>query len=298
MSEQVVLAESALSVFTDGSAQARPRRGGIGIRFVHTDDVGNETPYDLPLPGYVAETVNRMELTAIIVALKTIERGRLPENLLEGIRRIDVYTDSMYVAENLDHAIYTWPRQSWMTRDGAPVLNVDLWKDLVRAYRRLQDQPGLRVEIKWRKGHSSSNPHNKAADKLAKQSAGAPLGATRVPPVVRRKKSARMTERGSVVLLGQKLTIRIIEADYLSEQRLSRYRYEVMSRRSEFRGRVDIAFSDDHLLRPGHTYFVTMGAEQGNPRIIKRHHETGAGVKTAKTPLARPAQDTALDTRF
>jgi ribonuclease HI len=278
VSEQVVLAELALSVFTDGSAQTRPRRGGIGIRFVHTDDVGNETPYDLPSPGYAAETVSRMELQAIIVALKTIERGRLPEGLLEGIRRIDVYTDSMYVAENLDNAIYTWSRNGWMKKEGGPVLNADLWRELMRMHRRIQEQLRLRVEIKWRKGHSSSNPHNKIADKLAKQSAAVPTESTRVPPAVRRKKSTRTTERGSVLMLGQRLTIHIIETDYLPEQRLSRYRYEVMSRRSEFRGRVDVAFSDNHMLRAGHTYFVTMGAQQGNPRIVKCHREIGTSV--------------------
>jgi ribonuclease HI len=275
--QQVVLADRTLSVFTDGSGQSRPRRGGIGIRFVHTDGVGNETPFDLVVPGYAGETVNRMELQAIIVALRTIEKGRLPTNLLAEIRRIDVYTDSMYVAENLRNALYTWPRSQWTTREGAPVLNADLWKQLVRAYRRVQDLLRLRVEIMWRKGHSSSNPHNKVADKLAKQSAAKPQqNATRVAPVVRRKKSTRMTERGSVLMLGQKLTIHIIEAEYLREQRINRYRYEVMSRKSQFRGRVDVAFSDDPMLRPGHTYFVSMGADQGNPRIIKCYREIGA----------------------
>ncbi len=278
MSHQVVLAERALSVFTDGSGQSRPRRGGIGIRFVHTDAVGNETPHDFEAPGYASETVNRMELQAVIVALKTIEKGRLPANLLADIRRIDVYTDSMYVAENLTNALYTWPQNRWATREGAPVLNVDLWKELVREYKSVQDRLRLRVEIMWRKGHSASNPHNKAADKLAKNSAANPLGTTRVVPVVRRKKSTRMTDRGSVLMLGQKLTVRIIEAEYLSEQRVNRYRYEVISPRSEFRGRVDVAFSDDPMMRPGHTYFVTMGAEQGNPRIIKCHRERAANT--------------------
>ena len=57
-----------------------------------------------------------------------------------------------------------------------------------------------------------------------------------------------------------------------------------MSPKSQFRGRVDVAFSDDPMMRPGHTYFVTMGAEQGNPRIVKCHRETGA--KTSGEPNA------------
>jgi ribonuclease HI len=273
MADQVVLAERALSVFTDGSGLSHPRRGGIGIRFVRTDALGNETTFDVEEPGYASETVPRMELQAVIVALTIIDKVRLPSHMFDGIRRVDIYTDAMYVAENLTNALYRWPPNGWKTRDGAPVLNADLWKELARAYAKLRRQP-MRVEIIWRKGHSSSNPHNKMADKLAKRSAQRPFGSTRVQPVVRRKTSARMTERGSVLMLGQRLTIRIIEAEYLATQRVSRYRYEVVSRNSEFRGRVDIAFSEDPMMRPGHTYFVTMGADQGSPQIIKCHRET------------------------
>src|SRR5438477_5830568 len=152
MSGPVVLAERRLIALTDGSGQSRPRRGGIGIRFVHTDAVGHEAAYDLEAPGYAGETVPRMELQAVIVAFKTIEKGRLPSNLFDGVRRVDVYTDSMYVAENLTNALYTWPRNRWMTRDGAPVLNVDLWKELVRGFKNVQDRLRLRVEVMWRKG--------------------------------------------------------------------------------------------------------------------------------------------------
>jgi hypothetical protein len=151
-----------------------------------------------------------------------------------------------------------------------------LWKELVRDYVKLKQR--FRVEIKWRRGHSSANPHNKVADKLARRSANRPVGATRVAPAVRRKKTTQITERGSVLMLGQKMTIRVIEAEYLPTQRVHRYRYEVISRRSEFRGRIDFACSDDPLMRPGRTYFVTMGADQGNPRIVKCHREIGVAA--------------------
>ena len=118
-----------------------------------------------------------------------------------------------------------------------------------------------------------SNPHNKAADMLAKESAKRPVRPQLVPGTVRRKKSAHRTEQGSVGMLGQRLQIRIIGADYLKPQRINRYRYEVMSRRSAFHGKVDFAYSEEAGMRPGHVYLVTMNRDPHYPMIAKRHLE-------------------------
>src|SRR3954454_4920143 len=69
-------AEGALTAFTDGASLPAPRRGGIGIHFVHSDSVGQETGFDLAEPGYAGATNNQMELQAVITALKAILSGR------------------------------------------------------------------------------------------------------------------------------------------------------------------------------------------------------------------------------
>src|SRR6266545_3626611 len=79
----IVPAEGALTVFTDGACLPSPRRGGIGIRFVHSDQLGNETVWDLEEPGYVGATNNQMELQTVITAMKAIEDRRVPAGLLE-----------------------------------------------------------------------------------------------------------------------------------------------------------------------------------------------------------------------
>lgn len=267
----IVLAEGALTVFTDGASLPSPRRGGIGIRFVRTDDVGNEETWDFLDPGYEGATNNQMELQAVITALRLIEDRRIPANLLDGTGKVHIYTDSLYVADNLNTAIFEWPRSGWMTRAGSPVLNAALWKELVRRYVRLKDT--FRVEIKWAKGHSTNNPHNKAADRSAKQSARRAVRPSPAPVSVRRKKTRERLEIRSVQMLGQRLTVRIVSAEYLRVQKVHRYRYEVMSRNSPFHGKVDIAYSEDVLLRPGHTYYVTMNNDDAYPKILKRHRE-------------------------
>jgi ribonuclease HI len=106
----IVPAEGALTVFTDGACLPTPRRGGIGIRFVHSDHLGNETIWDFEEPGYAGATSNQMELQAVITAMKAIEDRRVPAELLEDVAKIDIYTDSLYVADNLNTAIFEWPR--------------------------------------------------------------------------------------------------------------------------------------------------------------------------------------------
>jgi hypothetical protein len=74
-------------------------------------------------------------------------------------------------------------------------------------------------------------------------------------------------------MLGQRLTIRIITAEYLPTQRVHKLRYEVMSSRSPSYGHVDIAYSTDARIRAGHTYSVTMNDDQHYPQIVKCHRE-------------------------
>ncbi len=278
----IVPAEGALTVFTDGACLPSPRRGGIGIRFVHSDQLGNETVWDLEEPGYVGATNNQMELQAVITAMKAIEDRRVPAGLLENATKIDIYTDSLYVADNLNKAIFEWPRRGWLTGGGPPVLNAHLWKELVRRYTKLKK--AARVEIKWGKGHSANNPHNKAADKLAKQSAMRPVRPSPATVAVRRRKTGKRLESGSVQMLGQRLTIRIITAEYLPVQKVHRYRYEVISRKSPFHGNVDVAYSNHGMMRAGHTYYVTMNDDSSYPKIVKCHREVVEARPASTTP--------------
>jgi ribonuclease HI len=266
----IVPDEETLTVFTDGSSLPRPRRGGIGIRFIYSDRDGNEILWDMNEVGVVGAT-NQMELLAVITAMRAIQNPRFRTDLLTVARKIDIYTDSRYVIDNIYNACYVWPRQHWMTRDGPPVQNADLWRDLVRELVKLRRLKPVNIE--WGKGHSADNPHNKAVDKLAKRSAAQAARPPLTPTSVRRKKTEKSTDVGSVRMLGQRLTVHIISAQYLRMQRIHKYRYEVMSRRSPFFGNVDFAYSHDPLMRPGHTYRVTMNRDQSYPMIIKRHAE-------------------------
>ena len=255
--------DEALTIYTDGSSYQGPRRGGIGILFVTVDADGHERVCDYPLPGYAGATNNQMELQACIEALKALVARRVPLDPTE-YKKVVVRTDSMYVTDNIYSARYVWPSTRWMTRDGNPVLNARQWKELVRVARSAH----RRVEFEWVKGHKR-DPHNRAADKLAKQSAKTQTGQSISIVGVRRKKSTRSLEHGCVQMRGQRATIRIITDEFLAQQRMNKYMYEVMSKASEFRGCVDIAFSDSKIcLRRGHTYYVRFNDDTRAPRVL------------------------------
>ena len=250
--------EDALNIYTDGSSYSNPRTGGIGIRFVTIDDAGDEEVEDLPVPGYRNATNNSMELYACVVALqKTSGHPKISQ-----MNRICIFTDSRYVVDNYRKAIFQWPGQKWLTISGTPVLNARLWKQLVREIRKAP----RKVEFAWVKGHSR-NPHNKAVDRLAKQSAKNAVNDPMSIVAVRRKQTKKSVDIGSVEMRGQRLAIRIISSEYLRVQKLNKYKYEVLSKGSKYFENVDLIYST-HDMRAGHHYEISVNRDTSNPRVL------------------------------
>jgi len=227
---------------------------------------GHEVVEELFKQGYKSGTNNQMEIQACIDALDLIRRGRT-ETDLSGFQKLLIWTDSMYVVDGFRSAQTSWPQHGWMTRDGTPVLNVSLWKGLLRAARSLP----YRIEIRWIKGHSK-NVHNRRADKLARLSADMATGAPLSVVGVRRRTTGVPMVRGCVPMLGQMLTIRIITCERLRVHRCWKYTYEVTSETSPYFPLSDLVFSE-HMMSEGHTYVVRFNDETKNPRILKVFRE-------------------------
>ncbi len=265
-----------LEAYTDGSCLSHPRRGGIGIRFVTSDkDTGEEITSDLSPPGYPNATNQEMEILACTTALREACERKWPDS----IRRLIICTDSTYVQENYKRAIYEWPKHQWLRSTGAPVENAVDWKELAKWYKKAAYRFEV-VRIEWVKGHSD-NPHNKAANRLAKNSARNPWNKPRKIVHVRRKHTDETVERGSVRMEGQRLTIRVFQSGYLKLQNLWRCTYEVVSPESPNVGLVDLIFTNSaNRLDAGHTYDVRVNSDDRNPRIV----EVFAEVVTPREP--------------
>ncbi len=141
-----------VEIYTDGACKGNPGVGGWGaiLRFGGTEK---------ELFGGVANTTNnRMEMTAVIEALRSLSRS------CDAV----VFTDSSYVQKGISEWIHGWKRNGWKTSDKKPVKNADLWQTLD------QLAAGHKIEWRWVKGHAG-HPENERADQLANRGVDAVL---------------------------------------------------------------------------------------------------------------------------
>lgn len=132
-------------VFTDGGSIPNPGPGGWGMVWVEDGEIRDQAH------GHDADTTNnRMELTALIAAFKS-----LPEDA-----EIVVYTDSKLCLDTITKWAPGWERKGWK-RKGEPLKNLDLVKELLALYRR---HPGCKLE--WIAAHNGYR-WNEYADSLA-----------------------------------------------------------------------------------------------------------------------------------
>jgi len=137
-------ARSSVHVYTDGACKGNPGPGGWGALLVA--DGREQEIYG----GERDTTNNRMELTAVIRALES----------LDAPSEVDLHTDSQYVKQGIETWIHNWKRNGWKTSDKKAVKNAELWRELEAQAAR------HRVRWHWVKGHAD-NAGNLRADELA-----------------------------------------------------------------------------------------------------------------------------------
>ena len=144
---------SKVTIFTDGSCSyARGQSTGFGGWACILMWMGQK----LELSGGAKETTNnRMELMALIEALKALIQGC----------EISLYTDSAYVITTLVNLSTVWKTGKFKTRTGDTPANVDLIKELLKLKKIHTIHPH------WVKGHAKSdkggNVYNHRCDELA-----------------------------------------------------------------------------------------------------------------------------------
>ena len=142
-----------LEIYTDGSSLGNPGPGGFGVVVIEKEKIIKEIG-----GGEKDTTNNRMELSGAIHALKYL--------LKTDFNKCEIFADSSYVLGGVTTWIHGWEKNGWRTANKKPVLNQDLWKELVLLDRQLAGK------ITWSKvkGHSG-HIHNDKADEIATTSA-------------------------------------------------------------------------------------------------------------------------------
>jgi ribonuclease HI len=132
-------------IYTDGGCDPNPGPGGWAALIMSGDQKKE-------ISGANKKTTNnRMELTAAIEALRSVSEPA----------RIKIYTDSQYLQRGIEEWMPGWLRKNWRGSSG-PVLNQDLWKELLEAIKPHQ------VSWQWVKGHAG-NVYNTRVDWLVHQ---------------------------------------------------------------------------------------------------------------------------------
>lgn len=265
--------EETVVIYTDGSQLAKPRRGGFGVVLLWTNDEGVEEEYLFSPPGYSGVTIPQMELKAVIEAVKLLLRKPpvVPPRLY---RKIWIYADALYVVDGHPQAKWTWSARGWRNKDGAPVENAPMWKELLNLEKRL----GKPVEIHKVEGHGT-NPHNKTADHLARSSAKAAVGPPLIPAKVRRKKSSKRLRQGAVPVIGQRLTIHVHKGEFMRLQNVNQFEFSVQTPGRYFE-EIGLATAPMDLnIREGHTYVVRLNDDPKHPQIAEVLMEVIDGEK-------------------
>jgi ribonuclease HI len=145
---------SCITINTHGSCQTQRAAGAFGAIMARYIDGKLHSELERK-GGATGTTSNRMELSAVISALKCIKRDEpFP---------IFILSASKYLVENWKTQVPGWIANGWLKTDGAPVLNVDLWQEIVR----LCD--GLEVVFEWRQAEAGGPNAVTARNVAAKQ---------------------------------------------------------------------------------------------------------------------------------
>ena len=138
-----------IHIYTDGSSLGNPGPGGYAI-ILKYKDLNKEIS-----GGFKKTTNNRMELIAVIEALKAL-------NDFAKDKKIIIHTDSKYVINAIDKGwVYAWRKKNF--KDKA---NADLWRQFLNLY------PDYSISFEWVKGHSG-HKENERCDVMAKKAAQA-----------------------------------------------------------------------------------------------------------------------------
>lgn len=134
-----------VDVYTDGACSGNPGPGAWAAILVASG-------VERELTGFEPRTTNnRMELTAALRGLEALNRPC----------RVRLYSDSAYLISAFNQKwIDNWKKNGWKNAAGTPVLNQDLWRDLIRENER-HDITWVKV-----KGHAN-HAYNNRCDELA-----------------------------------------------------------------------------------------------------------------------------------
>jgi ribonuclease HI len=138
--------ENIVKIFVDGACSGNPGPGGYGAILKYGQKIKEISGCE------VRTTNNRMEMMAVIEAFRQLKRPC----------KIEVVTDSNYVVKGMTKWMPGWIKRNWLNSQKKPVLNRDMWEELLKLSRPHQ------IQWHWIKGHNG-HLENERCDQLARE---------------------------------------------------------------------------------------------------------------------------------
>ncbi len=138
-----------ITIYTDGACLGNPGPGGWAAI------IKGEKEYKEIWGGEKNTTNNRMELTAIIEALKTLKSSH----------NVKLITDSKYIYNAITQKwLERWQKNNWISSSKKKVKNRDLWEKISELFKKHN------ITIEWIPAHKGIK-ENERCDRLAKKAA-------------------------------------------------------------------------------------------------------------------------------
>jgi len=165
-----------MRVFTDGSCTSNGRKGAkAGFAAWFPDHPSWSSA--LRVPDDQDQTNNRAELSAIQLAVKTLEdRGEIDSDLV-------IYSDSEYSINCLTSWLPGWMSRGWKTAAGKDVLHQDLIKDITSRLSKFKSHRFVHVKAHTG-GLDDLSKQNAVVDKMAQDVVNGVVPTPEVPVVV------------------------------------------------------------------------------------------------------------------
>lgn len=145
-----------IDIYTDGSCLKNPGKGGWGIVIVEDNKVVAEYS-----KGYQNTTNSRMEMYAILMALKYADKNKA--------KVVNIKSDSNFIVQAINkNWLQNWVRKGWKKSGNEPVANADIWKPIYKLYTELSGK--LEINFIKVKAHSGVE-FNEEVDELARAAA-------------------------------------------------------------------------------------------------------------------------------
>lgn len=160
--KKINLSKDAIIVYTDGGSRNTGNVRGGHVRsadkaaWAYLINIGSKKIEDSA--GEFGVTNNKMELTALIEALKKLEElNKQRDDIL-------VISDSKYLINAITLGwMQGWKKRGWKKSDGQEPANKDLWIRLDKLLPKFSN-----LQINWTKGHATNSGNNRVDELLNK----------------------------------------------------------------------------------------------------------------------------------